>query len=97
MKVFKFGGGILSNALNIRKVTDLIKSFDDKLIIVVSALGKTTNMLEEVFFKFHKNSNYAAELQKIYVFHKNLILDLFNEKKILEEFDNLFSENQRIK
>ena len=49
MKVFKFGGASVKNAESIRNILNIISSFNtNDLIVVVSAMDKTTNALEEV-------------------------------------------------
>lgn len=49
MKVFKFGGASVKDAAGVRNVAKVLSHFpDDDLLIVVSAMGKTTNALEEV-------------------------------------------------
>lgn len=49
MRVFKFGGASLKDAAGVRNVSAVIGRFEhDDLVIVVSAMGKTTNALEAV-------------------------------------------------
>ena len=49
MKVFKFGGASVKDAAGVRNVATVVKRHaQDDLLIVVSAMGKTTNALEEV-------------------------------------------------
>lgn len=49
MKVFKFGGASVKDAEGVRNVAKVLSHFPgDDLLIVVSAMGKTTNALEEV-------------------------------------------------
>lgn len=49
MKVFKFGGASLESVERIRQVAQIVQSFpDDKILIVISAMAKTTNELEKV-------------------------------------------------
>ncbi|MCB0783127.1 MAG: aspartate kinase, partial [Flavobacteriales bacterium] len=49
MKVFKFGGASVKDAEGVRNVAQVLRHFpDDELLVVVSAMGKTTNALEEV-------------------------------------------------
>ena len=43
MKVFKFGRASVKNAKAIENVAKIVRSFDDSMIIVVSAIDKTTN------------------------------------------------------
>lgn len=49
MKVFKFGGASVKDAASVRNLVSILKNFQqEKLVIVVSAMGKTTNALEAV-------------------------------------------------
>ena len=43
MKVFKFGGASVKDAEAVRNVADIINLYTENLVIVVSAMGKTTN------------------------------------------------------
>ena len=53
LKVFKFGGSSVKNAERISLVSDIIQSFsDNQLVVVISAMGKTTNELEQVYKKY---------------------------------------------
>ena len=49
MKVFKFGGASVSTAERIMNVGSILQNYrEEKLLVVVSAMGKTTNALEKV-------------------------------------------------
>jgi aspartate kinase len=49
MKVFKFGGASVNSADRVRNLGKIVKQYpDEKLLIVISAMGKTTNALEKV-------------------------------------------------
>ncbi|HRH38399.1 MAG TPA: aspartate kinase [Flavobacteriales bacterium] len=53
MKVFKFGGASVKDAAGVRNVAKVLSHFpDDDLLIVVSAMGKTTNALEAIVWDF---------------------------------------------
>lgn len=53
MKVFKFGGASVKDAAGVRNVADVLRHFpDEDLLVVVSAMGKTTNALEEVVWAY---------------------------------------------
>ena len=57
MKVFKFGGASVKDPAAVRNVSGILSLYEgEKLIIVVSAMGKTTNKLEEVV-KAYQNGN----------------------------------------
>ena len=60
MKVFKFGGASVKNSESIRNILNIISSFNtNDLIVVVSAMDKTTNALEEVV-KMYLENNQAV-------------------------------------
>ena len=49
MKVFKFGGASVNSADRISKLGDILKKYSgEKILVVISAMGKTTNALEKV-------------------------------------------------
>ncbi|MCC7501578.1 MAG: aspartate kinase [Flavobacteriales bacterium] len=53
MKVFKFGGASVKDAAGVRNMAEVLRHFpEDDLVIVVSAMGKTTNALEEVVWAY---------------------------------------------
>jgi aspartate kinase len=64
MKVFKFGGASLESIERIQQVAAIIQSFpDQQLLIVISAMGKTTNELEKVAQNFYvRKREIAAQL-----------------------------------
>ncbi|RBL91569.1 aspartate kinase [Chitinophaga flava] len=64
MKVFKFGGASLESVERIKQVAQIVQSFpDDKLLIVISAMGKTTNELEKVAQNFYmRKREISAQL-----------------------------------
>lgn len=66
MKVFKFGGASVKDAESVKNVAAVLESqgFKDCLI-VVSAMGKTTNALEKVVEKYFKKEDYTAEIKII--------------------------------
>ncbi len=68
MRVLKFGGSSVANAENINKIVSILEDRlkKEKLIVVVSALGGTTDaLLNSVILASEGNEQYKAELQKI--------------------------------
>lgn len=61
MKVFKFGGASVSTIERIKNAGSILQSYtSEKILIVISAMGKTTNALEEVVDAFYKNEKEKA-------------------------------------
>ncbi|MBZ0245308.1 MAG: aspartate kinase [Cyclobacteriaceae bacterium] len=84
MRVFKFGGASVRNANSIKKVATIIQFYiDQPLLIVVSAMGKTTNALERLLNL--KNGNLEHELNQIITYHSIIIEELFEGKNPLAE------------
>lgn len=64
MKVFKFGGASIENAARMQHVADIVNDYaNEKILLVVSALGKTTNALEKVVEAFFAKDLENARLQ----------------------------------
>lgn len=80
VKVFKFGGASVRDIDRINQVFDILNTFkQDKILIVISAMGKMTNALEKVV-KAHydpKQDAFAA-LNKVKSFHYSIMDDLFD-------------------
>lgn len=93
MKVFKFGGASLKNAEAIKNMAQIVSTHaGSPLIVVVSAMGKTTNALENILNLKRSSNQPDQEIQALQDYHINIIKDLFTDyKSILEEVDGIFS------
>jgi aspartate kinase len=61
MKVFKFGGASANSVERIKNLADILRSYpNEKILVVISAMGKTTNALEKVTEAFYNNQKEAA-------------------------------------
>lgn len=61
MKVFKFGGASLNSVERIKNVSEILRSYkDEPLLLVMSAVGKTTNALEKVVEAFYAGNKETA-------------------------------------
>ena len=71
MKVFKFGGASVKNAEGVKNVLSVLKTTEEKnLIVIVSAMGKMTNLLEDLVLNYFSNpSEIKITLSKFYEFH----------------------------
>lgn len=80
MKVYKFGGASVKDADSIRNVTKIIaRQQASPLLIVVSAIGKTTNSLEEVVAYHHEGKSFDEILERIISSHLNIAKALFQQ------------------
>ncbi len=97
MEVFKFGGASVKDAASFRNAVRILEHFHDKhIVIVISAMGKTTNALEHLVRSFfHKDKEPESELNEIIKYHKTIIGELFPDKAhpvyadVEQLFDNL--------
>ncbi len=96
MKVYKFGGASVKNPASIENVYNIIKD-ENNLVIVVSAIDKTTNHLERLVDYYFKGDDCKyEEFEKIKKFHYDYVNEAFGGKtdeinKILARlFDEVF-------
>ena len=87
MHVFKFGGASVKDADAIRNVGRILAQHrEKKLVVVVSAMGKTTNALESIVDAFYNNEENASDLLKdLSEAHWDILNALFDpEEKVFE-------------
>lgn len=102
MIVFKFGGASVKNAESIINVTKILKNFYQKheIVVVISAMDKTTNALEDLakFATQNLKEETWNQLKKIQNFHYQIIDDLFQNQseKIKKEIEPFFVELEAI-
>jgi aspartate kinase len=91
--VYKFGGASVKDAPALRNLYDiLLPRLQTSTIIVVSAMGKTTNGLEAILTKKLAGEDYASEWNALKNFHKDLCAELFPEShSVGEQLETLFS------
>ena len=97
MKVFKFGGASVKDHEAVRNVSNILSLFGgQKLTVIVSAMGKTTNKLELlVKASFDRDRKiYMALLDDVYEFHMNILGELFLEKHfaIYNQVEDVFEK-----
>lgn len=86
MKIFKFGGASVKNGASVRNVANIINNHSDQnLVVVVSAMDKTTNALETLTEAyFNRDTDKAIQLfEQIKSFHFNIADELFENRKHL--------------
>ena len=96
MQIYKFGGASVKNAEGIKNLARVLKSVGyDKTLIIVSAMGKTTNAMEKVVSNyFDAKHKLNSSIQEVKKYHNNILLDLFSNENstVFENIDNLFQE-----
>jgi aspartate kinase len=110
MLVFKFGGASVRDAEAIRNVASILSLYPgQKITVVVSAMGKSTNKLEEIVTALETKNHklFVGLVDELEAFHKDIMAALFPEKhfriyQTIEElfeslrtrFESIFSENK---
>jgi aspartate kinase len=94
MKVFKFGGASLKTADAIRNMAAIVKLHSHApLVVVVSAMGKTTNALESILNAYTKSRDYTAEAEAIKKYHVQICLELFSSADpVIKKLDKVFAD-----
>jgi aspartate kinase len=97
MKVFKFGGAVIKDAVAVRDLEKILRSVGDQLVVVISAMGKTTNALERVVDNyFYHKSALPESLNFVKDYHYAIINDLFPDKShsIYSDIGHIFKKLQ---
>ncbi|MEO8773571.1 MAG: aspartate kinase [Gelidibacter sp.] len=97
MHVFKFGGASVKDALGVKNLEQVLRKVGfENTLIIISAMGKTTNALETVVGNYFNNkSELQSSLQEVKKFHNAILMDLFDDetdpvfKKVASLFDEL--------
>jgi aspartate kinase len=91
MKVFKFGGASVKNAQAIRNMASIVADYSNQpLLVVVSAMGKTTNALERIL-QAKTGSERETEIQELKNYHYHVCEDLFgNAHPVFTKVDDVF-------
>jgi len=96
MKIFKFGGASVKDANGVKNLVKVLQEVGyNNTLIVVSAMGKTTNAIEIVIKNyFEESKELQASIQEIAKYHNEILLELFpNEQhEIYTTVKNLFEE-----
>jgi len=96
MKIFKFGGASVKDADGVKNVCSVLEQVGhENVLIVISAMGKTTNALELVVKNyFEKSKELQASIQEVKKYHNEILLDLFENEnhKAFAATNELFTE-----
>jgi aspartate kinase len=96
MQVFKFGGASVKNAEAVKNVGSILQAFGGtEVLVIVSAMGKTTNALERLAKAYFESSPDKHKIyEEVKSFHNEIINDLLNGKgaSTYDDIENLFIE-----
>lgn len=95
-RVFKFGGASVKDADAVRNLKHILENEDrSDLMLVISAMGKTTNGIEKVLKEFRDADGHLeiSALKDLMEYHEKIMMELFNENSehpVFEAVTNLF-------
>ena len=96
MRIFKFGGASVKDAEGVRNLLSVLnETGHSKTLIVISAMGKTTNAIEQVIDNYFNNkAALRSSIQDVRKFHNAILLDLFENENhsIFKRISTLFDE-----
>lgn len=95
-KIYKFGGASVKDANAVRNLKNILENENrDEIMLVISAMGKTTNAIEKALADFRNNNGHLeiSALSEIIEYHENIMNDLFEDNTnhpVFETITNLF-------
>lgn len=94
MRVFKFGGASVKSADAVKNVAKVLREYGDgPLVVVVSAMGKMTNKMEELADAYYYEKKTKTNiLEEVKSFHQNIIQELKIDEYDYYEVENLLIE-----
>ncbi len=105
MKIFKFGGASVKDAEGVKNLASVLNTVGYKdTLVVISAMGKTTNAMEIVIKNYFENkTELQSSIQDVMKFHNAILLDLFENEShlvfkkvraLFVELDAFFKRNK---
>jgi aspartate kinase len=96
MRIFKFGGASIKDANAVIHLKKILLEQDKDLVVITSAIGKTTNKLERIWEHFINDEKDLAieKIHQILKFHENIFfhLNLDSNSKFTSHFNSTSSE-----
>ncbi|MDT3402076.1 aspartate kinase [Mucilaginibacter terrae] len=95
MLVFKFGGASVKDAAGVANLAHVVQKYaHEQLLIVVSAMGKTTNALEKLAKAYFNHADDVHELyEEVKQYHYTIMHQLFEDgHPVFDEVNNTFVE-----
>jgi len=97
MLVFKFGGASVKSAGAVKNIVEILQRYnEEKIVVVVSAMGKTTNAIERIIdhYTAGKSEELKQEYKELKAYHLEVTGGLFEDKghKVFAEVEELFGD-----
>jgi aspartate kinase len=96
IEILKFGGGSIKDAKSIKQLVEIVKKYPNVfLVLVISAIGKTTDKLENLV-KEQEEKNFSKVLEifeDIYNSHISIVKELFPEDHDIHSLMKIFFNN----
>ena len=96
MRIYKFGGASVKDAKGVKNLASVLKTTGyDNTLVVVSAMGKTTNAMEEVIKNYFENKEeLQSSIHEVIKYHNEILLDLFGNEQhnVFSSVKTLFDE-----
>ncbi|MBT8319334.1 MAG: aspartate kinase [Gramella sp.] len=104
MKVYKFGGASVKDAEGVKNLIKVLnETGSENKLIVVSAMGKTTNALEVVVKDYLQTTHIPSSLQEVKEYHRSILEELFPDvsspvyfktEALFTELENFLQHNR---
>ena len=105
MRIYKFGGASVKDAEGVKNVASVLKTTGyNNTLVVISAMGKTTNAMEIVIKNYFENkAELQSSIHDIIKYHNEILLDLFSNeqhqvfaavKALFDELNLFFKSNK---
>lgn len=99
-KIYKFGGASVKDADGIRNLQHILSlhNGEEKLVVVISAMGKTTNLMEQILDAWYYNKEELSQLcQTLKINHYQVAYDLGgNSAEIIAQLNRFFDKLMQI-
>ncbi len=97
MFVFKFGGASVKSAEAVKNIVEILHRYpEDEIVVVVSAMGKTTNAMERIIdhYAHQRSEPLKQEYQQLKEYHINIVNGLFEEPghQVHVDLEELFTD-----
>ncbi|MBW2960317.1 aspartate kinase [Mesonia aestuariivivens] len=96
MKIFKFGGASIKDAKGVKNVATVLQETGiSHKVVIISAMGKTTNALEKVIYNYFENTSLlTTSIQEVKAYHLQISQELFQNQQhpVFQKIIHFFEE-----